>query len=513
MNHTLRQIFLGVVVALLLTAGATAEAQPGQYRNADRRLGPTLRQIESGTLAFRTSLGTRTDQVRPVGVRSDDNINAFVSDFELATIRFRQRYDQQRADAADAQDVIDRASVIDGFMRHRQLDSRTERDWANLRVSLDQFAGAYHVSWRPDAWVNARRNGQGGYGTDRLTGTYRLDVARSDRPEDVVARLTRGQGAGDQRLRIGLTRRLTAPDMLAIERRGRTITMTSSRAAPVTFEADGHDQIEQNRRGGSMRTMATLFGDQLTVDSTGDRASDYQVTFAPADNGRGLRVTRRISDERLTEPALVNSYYSRTSDVAQADIYTGRDDRSYPVRDTAPGGEVYVPDGTQLTALLNDSLSTRQARPEDRFTMSVRAPGQYDGATLEGHLGSVNRSGRIAGRADMSFQFDRIRLRDGRTMEFDGDIDSVRTPDGDTIRIDNEGRARDDSQTGRTVARTGIGAAIGAVIGAIVGGSEGAAIGGVVGAGAGAGSVYVQGRDDLDLPGGTEFLVRARASR
>ena len=90
---------------------------------------------------------------------------------------------------------------------------------------------------------------------------------------------------------------------------------------------------------------------------------------------------------------------------------------------------------------------------------------------------------------------------------------SVRTPDGDTIRIDNEGRARDDSQTSRTVARTGIGAAIGAVIGAIVGGSEGAAIGGVVGAGAGAGSVYVQGRDDLDLPGGTEFLVRARAPR
>ena len=43
----------------------------------------------------------------------------------------------------------------------------------------------------------------------------------------------------------------------------------------------------------------------------------------------------------------------------------------------------------------------------------------------------------------------------------------------------------------------------------LAGGGKGAAIGAVIGAGAGAGSVYVQGRNDLDLEAGTEVTVRA----
>ncbi len=114
----------------------------------------------------------------------------------------------------------------------------------------------------------------------------------------------------------------------------------------------------------------------------------------------------------------------------------------------------------------------------------------------------------------MSFEFDRIRLRDGRTSNFAGYIDSVRTASGETVRVDNEGWAQDDdSQTGRTVTRAGIGAAVGAVIGAITGGGKGAAIGAAVGAGAGAGTVIVQGRDDLDLMSGAEFRIRAIAPR
>ena len=61
--------------------------------------------------------------------------------------------------------------------------------------------------------------------------------------------------------------------------------------------------------------------------------------------------------------------------------------------------------------------------------------------------------------------------------------------------------------------RTGIGAAIGAVIGAVAGGGKGAAIGAAVGAGVGAGSVFIQGRNDLDLMYGTEFVIRVSAPR
>jgi hypothetical protein len=63
------------------------------------------------------------------------------------------------------------------------------------------------------------------------------------------------------------------------------------------------------------------------------------------------------------------------------------------------------------------------------------------------------------------------------------------------------------------VSRSAVGGAIGALIGAIAGGGKGAAIGAAVGVGAGAGSVFIEGRDNLDLPSGTEISIRASAPR
>ncbi len=375
----------------------------------------------------------------------------------------------------------------------------------NRRVSDIKY------DWRGN-WYNSSGGGES-YVTNRLTGTYRLNQSRSDNPTTIANRVTRNLPGGEQqRRRNGLLRRLESPDSLAIERRGRTITMASTRATQVSFEADGREQTEQSRNGRNIRTKATLSGDRLVVSTEGDRSVDYQVTFEPIDNGRSLRVTRRISDEGLRQAVVAKSVYDKTSDRAELNVYTG-DRNDYPPIDSERG-TFAVPDGTQLMAVLNNNLSTKQARDGDRFTLIVRSPSQYDGAIIEGHVLKVNRSGRVAGRAEMSLEFDRIQLRNGRATNFTGYIESVRTTNGETIRVDNEGRVQDErSQTGRTVTRAGIGAAIGAVIGAIAGGGKGAAIGAGVGAGAGAGSVIVQGRDDLDLLSGTEFTIRASAPR
>jgi hypothetical protein len=79
------------------------------------------------------------------------------------------------------------------------------------------------------------------------------------------------------------------------------------------------------------------------------------------------------------------------------------------------------------------------------------------------------------------------------------------------VRVDTEGAVRDNSQTSRTGQRAAIGTAVGAIIGAIAGGGRGAAIGAIIGAGAGAGSIYVEGRNDLDLERGSELVIRAGA--
>src|SRR5262249_46018865 len=136
------------------------------------------------------------------------------------------------------------------------------------------------------------------------------------------------------------------------------------------------------------------------------------------------------------------------------------------------------------------------------------------GAVIEGTVQKSDRSGRLSGRAEMVFDFQQIRLPNGDVRNFAGYIEQVRTPNGDQMRVDNEGSVKDASkQTSKTTTRAGIGAAVGAILGGIVGGGKGAVLGAVLGGGAGAGSVILQGRDDLDLPSGTEFTLTSVGSR
>ena len=364
-----------------------------------------------------------------------------------------------------------------------------------------------------------------GFGRSRsnLTGTYQLNTAQSDNPSTLADQVTRSLPGRDRpRLRNQILQRLDAPGELAIERRGQTITMVSTNADRVTFEANGQAQVDQTPNGRSMRTTANLVGDRLEINSTGDRALDYQITVEPFNNGRNLRVTRRVSDVGLNQPVVARSVYDRVSTDARLDMYSTYGARNANDRYARPrnagnragaAAADYVPDGTELVATLDGRLSTRDARAEDPFTLTVVSPGQFQGARIDGRLLGVDRSGRVAGRSDITFDFDRVRFRNGRTADFDGVIESVRTPDGDTLHVENTNVGEDESQTSRTATRTGIGAAIGAVIGAVTGGTKGAAIGAAVGGAAGAGSVIVQGRDDLNLEPGSEFTIRALGPR
>lgn len=245
----------------------------------------------------------------------------------------------------------------------------------------------------------------------------------------------------------------------------------------------------------------------MVVKSTGYRDNDFTVTFEAIENGRRLRVSREIYSDRLSQPVLVNSIYERSSDVAQWNIYDG----SRPGNLEMNRGEFLVRDGETVVAVLNNDLTTKQAKPGDPFTMTVREPGEYQDAVIEGTVSSVTQGGRLTGRSGITLNFDTMRLRNGQTYRFAGILTSVRTLNGDTVKVDNEGIAQGDNQTTQTVTRTGIGTAIGAIIGAIAGGGKGAAIGGIIGAAGGAGSVYIQGKDNLDLPRGTELTIRSSA--
>jgi hypothetical protein len=506
----IKRIFVSLLAVSVLAAGAAfTQAQTQTYRGSSRIVRQLILRIENRTDIFRNSLNTQGRNT----VRAE-NLENLAVDLDTAVAQLREHFDRRQSTTADAQDVLNRAAMIDRIIARRtNRNTAVSRSWTALRVDLNQLATTYNLSWPaigetypdntyPNNYPNNRFN--------RLTGTYRLDSSQSDDPGLAADRATRSVAYGNRaQLRDRLATRLASPDQIAIDVKGRDVTLASSRAPQISFSADGIERVETTNNGRTIRARAMLSGEELSVNSTGDRDSEFNVTFSPIDNGRRLRVTRRVSIQGLTTPVVVQSTYDKTDEVARFDINT-----DYPSNIQTPSGTDFIlANGETVVAVVDNDLSSATAREGDRFTAIVRLPSQYEGATVEGHVSNVQRSGRVTGRSQMTLNLDSIRLRNGSSYRFAGLIESVRTAQGDTVRVDNEGSVRDENQTTKTVQRTAIGTAVGAIIGAIAGGGKGAAIGAIVGAGGGAGSVYVQGRDDLDLMRGTELTIRVTGPR
>jgi hypothetical protein len=182
---------------------------------------------------------------------------------------------------------------------------------------------------------------------------------------------------------------------------------------------------------------------------------------------------------------------------------------NYPTTTNGRSGEFIVRNGTILTGILENDVDAGVSQNNDRFKMTVQAPNEFRGAIVEGYLSGISRSGKVSGRSQITFNFERIKLANGQTYDFAGFLQSVTDENGKTVQIDTEGTAKGKDQTRETVKRGGIGAGLGALIGVIAGGGKGAAIGAIIGGGAGAGSVVLQGKDDLKLRKGSSINVQS----
>jgi O-methyltransferase involved in polyketide biosynthesis len=118
------------------------------YRLTDKEVEQILHRIEQQSGKFRSSLDDALDRSRLDDTNREDNINAFIKEFDQEVKRLHDRFDERKSVAADVQSVLDRAARIDNFMRRRGLTGRAQNDWAALRTDLDQLAEAYSVSWR-----------------------------------------------------------------------------------------------------------------------------------------------------------------------------------------------------------------------------------------------------------------------------------------------------------------------------------------------------------------------------
>ncbi|PYQ41517.1 MAG: hypothetical protein DMF77_15520 [Acidobacteria bacterium] len=165
--------------------------------------------------------------------------------------------------------------------------------------------------------------------------------------------------------------------------------------------------------------------------------------------------------------------------------YSGRSSRS-----------VVLSEGTEMTVRLEQSLSSRTARVEDRFDATVARPVYVDGrivvpdgSRVQGTVTVVERAQRPARGGRLNLSFDRLLLDDGTTADLSARIVQV----------------KEDIGSGGTLKQGAIAAAIGGILGKVIGGTKGAIVGVLLG---GAGGAISSSGDDVELPEGTVFILQ-----
>ncbi len=510
---------LGLVFGIASVGNAQARSQK-DVRDAIRSANSNLDNLE---YSIKSQMQSGSVSAGELG-----DIIAGTRELRAAVREFQQNFDRKGETRRDVEGIVDRARRLDRKMRSAGVNSRVLDDWDGVCRQIERIANNYGIipDWTSNNSQPSTDNNDmyaaGNVVDMGLTGTYDLDPQRSEQIDNILADTNVAQAQRDE-----LRQKLEAPGQIAIAVRGTDVTLATSASSPMTFSADGREQTGQDASGRSIRTRSTLSGDVLTISSLGGE-SDYTITFTSEDNGQTLKVSRRITTEYLDQTIFAESVYRKTDQIARLGIDNGyaggssdNNNGSYSDSDQPDNGnygsvptpsrprvgKFIVPNGVIISGSLDNDVDTKVSQNNDRFRMIVESPDEFRGAVVEGYLTGIARSGRVSGRSNLTFNFERITLRDGTAYDFGGTLQSIRDTQGKNIKIDTEGAARGDSQTKESVKRGGIGAGLGAIIGAIIGGGKGAAIGAVIGGGAGAGSVAVQGRDDLRLLKGSTVTV------
>jgi hypothetical protein len=526
-----------VVVFIALISVLSANAQWNQNTNETK---DTLKRLTYQLKNFRDAVNSR--QIN----RTDKNeFETYYQTLQGKLGDFQNKVDDRNDSSNDLNVVLEEAGKIDAFVNRIQMGSKVDNEWSKSKTLFDQLASGYGIAWAwegennsfpadNDAQVVDNQNNfpsnqpNQNYPTNRntntysgLSGTYQFDSSRSENARDEIEKAIQNLSDDERnRVRAELENRLESPDKMAIEVNNKMVTLASTKAPQATFTADGSVKNERLSSGDNVKIRANMRGDDLTISTIGDNDFDYTITFSPSN--QGIKVTRRLTTEYLSQTIFIESYYQKLSDYAQLDIFDNPNGspnnyptNNYPTKNYPPTttnarrGNFIIPSGTMITGTLTNDISTKVSQNGDRFRLQVTSPNQYRGAVIEGYVSNLDRSNRNpVGKSQITFNFETIRLVNGQTYDFAGFVQSITDAKGKTVKVNDEGTAQK-SQTKETIKRGGIGAGAGAIIGAIVGGAKGAIIGAVIGAGGGAGTVAIQNDGDLELLQGSAMMIQA----
>jgi hypothetical protein len=262
-------------------------------------------------------------------------------------------------------------------------------------------------------------------------------------------------------------------------------------AAAVTVSAD-HPGAATPSDLRQLRTEVAQLDDRLQmIDSDHPRAREFREREQEI---RDDLVWLRDEMERHQENESAGRGASKSEvDALRQEIRNLRNDIDASTDPPPRGrGEVSVPDGTEIQIRLDESLSSRTARTEDRVAASVATSVREDGrlaipagTEVRGIVKEVARAERPSKGGRLELSFDSL-VMDGQRVPMRSRV----------VRMEESGFDK---------SKAGLGALIGGVVGAVVDGKKGALIGALVG---GTGAFVASSGDDVELPAGTALTLR-----
>ena len=260
--------------------------------------------------------------------------------------------------------------------------------------------------------------------------------------------------------------------------------------------AQNTSQNELGAPAGTDQTVAPVAPPQAQQPSTFTDNSARPAAAARPTTGR--RETGATSTRR-TEPAPQASTNYSNSPAPTVNVPARDSNRvaESPAPRAPEYREVTIAAGTALPLEMTSTISSASAEVEAPVSAKLRNAITVDGETaipagtiLRGNVTDVEHSGRVSGRAHLSFAFSEANIR--------GDREDLKT---NPLTFEAE------ATKGEDATKVGAGAVGGAILGGILGGKKGAAKGAIAGGAAGTGVVLATKGKEVTVNEGTDVTA------
>ena len=271
----------------------------------------------------------------------------------------------------------------------------------------------------------------------------------------------------------------------------------------IAAGCNGRNENAQNTgQNESAAPAAAPAGTDQTVAPVAPPPAQQPSTFTD-NSGRPAAAARPTTGRRETAPTSTRRTESASTNYnnsPEPNVGLPRDTNrvaASPAPRTPEYREVTIAAGTALPLEMTSTISSGSAEVEAPVSAKLRNAITVDGETaipagtvLRGNVTDVERSGRVSGRAHLSFAFNEANIR--------GDREDLKT---NPLTFEAE------ATKGEDATKVGAGAVGGAILGGILGGKKGAAKGAIAGGAAGTGVVLATKGKEVTVNEGTDVTA------